>query len=137
MKKKILIMVGSIIFVVGIILVLYFTGIIADKRDLICNRVYVETETMKEIDYTEIYFNNRGKVKEGKKVGKITYTDSVLAQESYNELVAENSLYGDSKITIEGNTISIEVPLDFGTNQEKMRRWKIKRDYEEYGYECE
>lgn len=139
--KKVLYIICGIVLTIVVILILMFTGVIpnifVDRSDLICSRVYTKTETFKDEDYVVIKFNNRGFAKGGNKQSKFIYNDKESAQKDYEETKQALSEDKNSNVQLEDTTVIVNSPLELSLDQKEMNRKKIKKVYEDFGYECE
>lgn len=140
MKKKVIITFGSIIGAIALILILMFTGVIpnifVDRSDLTCSRVYLKTEESECQNIVVIKFDNVGVVKGGTKQDKLIYNNEELALKSYDQLQKSIINPNNVEAKIEGKIITTNSILEISLDQKKMKKNKIKKVYEEFGYEC-
>lgn len=140
MRKKtkiILIVISSIILLIGVLLFLIFkTNLFLDTSDLVCSRVYVETESEKQIDKIVFNFKSDATVKKGLKQIEFIYKNHEDTNREYNDFLL--NLADSYKISLneKENTIIIvsEEPLE--ESLLILKKQEIKLEYEGYGYEC-
>lgn len=139
MKRKLYI-VCSVVLIIMIIIILMFTGILpnifVDRSDLVCSRIYIQTDAFTWYQDTVIKFNNKGFVKMGNVVNKNVYSDEKTALKNYEQL--KNSITGEDEIDakLENNILVTDNKIEISLEQEKMNKKEIKKVYEGYGYEC-
>ena len=137
MRKAIIVVVGCIFLSLVAVLTLMFTGVLPnvflDRSDLVCSRIYIENDQMKQEDYVEITFDNLAITNKGTEINEIVYYDESILQQSYDEL-KKIEQYG-SVVELKNNVIIISSSIEIN-KEDKVKREIMKERYEEYGYAC-
>lgn len=130
-NKKIFLGLIVAIVVAIVLIILYKYDIIynpfLDTEPLVCERVYIETEDIKQVDRVTIYFSKKAKIKNGE-VEHIFNVSSLYLNE-YPD-------FGKEMDKIEENVYKINGKMDISLNHENLKKKEIKKVYEGYGYEC-
>jgi len=139
-KRKIVGIVVLCAVVFAALLILMFTGIIPniflDRTDLLCERIYYETEDVSEKEFVEIYFDNLARSKSGKKISEISYNNQDLAEQSFEQIKKEMVLENGETVKLNNKIITIESALELELNEISKKKKEIIKTYEGYGYAC-
>ena len=137
MRKGIIVVVGCIFLSLVFVLILMFIGVLPnvflDRSDLVCSRIYIENDQMRQEDYVEFSFDNKAIVNKGTKKSEIIYYNESFVQSSYEEL--KKIEQHDNMVELKDNIIIVSSSLEIN-KEDKVKRKILKQKYQEYGYAC-
>ena len=137
MRKGIIVVVGCIFLSLVFVLILMFIGVLPnvflDRSDLVCSRIYIENDQMRQEDYVEFSFDNKEIVNKGTKKSEIIYYNESFVQSSYEEL--KKMEQHDNMVELKDNIIIVSSSLEIN-KEDKVKRKILKQKYQEYGYAC-